>query len=519
VEIAPLAITVQPQNQSTVLGGTASFNVSAALEGPFTYQWRLNNTPISGATNSSLLLTNVQLTEAGPYSVVVQNALGSVLSSSAILFVSQGGGWGYNNAGQANVPQGLTNVVKIAAGGYHSLALLQNEMVVAWGLNTYGEANVPAGLSNISAIAAGGYHSLVLMSNGAVRAWGLNNYGQTTVPANLSNSVAIAAGFYHSAALRRDGTVIAWGNNGLGQTAVPVGLSNVVAVAAGGYHTVVLKRDSTVIAWGLNNYGQTNVPVGLSNVVGISAGLYHSLALRNDGTVIAWGNDAYNQTDVPTGLSNVVAIAGGGYHNLALRNDGTIVAWGSDNYGQMSGPNGRVNAEAIAAGLYHSLILFNPGSPYITEQPVSRTIDAGSSVSLNAAAVGMPTVIYQWQFNGTNVDGATNRSLLLTNVSLVSAGEYTFVASNLLGVATSYPAFVNVLRTTLQFGNNLQLGGEGFGFTLNALSGHGPVVIYASTNLMEWRPIYTNQAVLGSLRVLDSSATNSPLRFYRAIEE
>jgi alpha-tubulin suppressor-like RCC1 family protein len=519
VEVAPLAITVQPRNQSTFLGGTASFSVSAALEGPFTYQWRLNNTPISGATNSSLLLTNVQLTEAGLYSVVVQNVLGSAVSSNATLFVSQGEGWGYNSAGQASVPQGLTNVVKIAAGGYHSLALLQNGTVVAWGLNANGQANVPAGVSNVVAIAAGAYHSLALMSNGAIRAWGLNNYGQTTVPASLTNGVATAAGFYHSVALRSDGTLIAWGNNGSGQTAVPVGLSNVVAVAAGGYHTIVLKRDSTVISWGLNDYGQTNVPVGLSNVVAISAGLYHSLALRNDGSVTAWGNNAYNQTTIPAGLSNVVAIAGGGYHNLVLRNDGTVAAWGNNFYGQASGPNGTANAEAIAGGLYHSLILFNPGTPYITEQPVSRTIDAGSTVRFNAAAIGMPVVTYQWQFNGTNVDGATNTSLLLTNAPLVSAGEYTFVASNLLGFATSYPAFLNVLRTTSQFGNNLQLGGEGFGFTLNGLSGHGPVVVYSSTNLIEWYPIYTNQAVLGSLRVLDSSATNSPLRFYRVIEE
>jgi alpha-tubulin suppressor-like RCC1 family protein len=519
IQVAPLAITTQPQNQSTFLGGTASFNVSAAIEGPFTYQWQLNGSPIGGATNNSLLLTNVQFSQAGLYSVIVQNNLGAVLSSNAMLYVSQGAGWGYNSAGQATVPQGLTNVAKIAAGGYHSLALLQNGTVVAWGLNQYGQTTVPAGLSNVEAIAAGGYHSLALMSNGTVQAWGLSVYGQTTVPTGSSNCVAIAAGYYHSVAVRSDGTVMAWGINGSGQTSVPVGLSNVVAVAAGGYHTLVLKSDSTVSAWGLNNYNQTNVPVGLSNVVAISAGLYDSLALRNDGTVIAWGNNSYNQTNIPTGLSNVVAIAAGGYHNLALKNDGTVVAWGNNNYGQTSGPNATANVEAVAGGLYHSLILFNPGSPYITEQPVSRTIDAGAGVNFNAAAMGLPALTYQWQFNGTNVDSATNTLLVLTNVPLASAGQYTFVVSNLLGVTASYPAFLNVLRTTPQFGNNLQWGEEGFGFTLNGLSGHGPVVVYASTNLMDWLPIYTNPPVLGTLQVLDPSATNSPIRFYRALEE
>jgi hypothetical protein len=201
-----------------------------------------------------------------------------------------------------------------------------------------------------------------------------------------------------------------------------------------------------------------------------------------------------------------------------LRNDGTVVAWGLNEYGQTSGPNGAANVEAIAGGLYHSLILFNPGPPYITEQPVARTIYAGSAVSFDAGAMGMPALTYQWQFNGTNLAGATNPSLLLTNVPLAGAGEYALVAANSLGAATSSPAFLAVLRSA-PFGNNPQWGAAGFSFILNGLSGHGPVVLYASSNLIQWLPLYTNPPVLGSLPVLDFSATNAPLRFYRAVEE
>ena len=519
VEVAPLAITGQPQNQSTGVGQTASFSVTAILQGPFTYQWQLNGSPISGATNNPLLLTNVQFSQGGLYSVLVQNSLGTIQSSNAILNVAQAEAWGYNRYGEAVVPTGLTNIVRIAAGAYHDLALLQNGAIVAWGLNAYGQTNVPAGLSNLEAIAAGGYHNLALQSNGIVAAWGLNNYGQTNVPSGLTNAAAIAAGFYHSVVLKSDSTVIAWGNNGSGQTTVPVGLSNVVAVAAGGFHTLVLKSDGTVGAWGLNNYGQSTVPAGLSNVVAIGAGYYHSLALRSDDSVVAWGNNAYGQANVPAGLTNVVAIAAGGYHNLALRSDGSVAAWGNNVYGQTSGLVGMNNVEAVAAGLYHTLILLNNGWPYLTEQPVSRTINAGANVIFDAAAIGMPDLTYQWQFNGTNLIGATNASLDLTNMPLASAGEYTFVVSNLLGVTASYPVFLNVLRTIPQFGTNLQFGSGGFGFTLGGLSGHGPVVVYTSTNMMNWIPTYTNPAIFGTLQVLDSSATNSPLRFYRAVEE
>ena len=95
--------------------------------------------------------------------------------------------------------------------------------VVAWGDNGYGQTDVPGGLSNVVAIAAGEYHSLALTAEGTVVAWGDNDYGQTNVPSGLSNVVAIAAGGYHSLALTAEGRVVAWGDNGYGQTNVPAG--------------------------------------------------------------------------------------------------------------------------------------------------------------------------------------------------------------------------------------------------------------------------------------------------------
>ena len=74
--------------------------------------------------------------------------------------------WGNNSNGQTNVPPGLSNVVAIAAGFYHCLALRNDGTVVAWGWNNYGQTNVPAGMSNVVAIAAGGYQSLALLGAG-----------------------------------------------------------------------------------------------------------------------------------------------------------------------------------------------------------------------------------------------------------------------------------------------------------------------------------------------------------------
>lgn len=72
---------------------------------------------------------------------------------------------------------------------------------VAWGNNDYNQTNLPPDLNDVIAIAAGDYHNLALKGDGTVVAWGYNEFAQTNVPFGLSNVVAIAANEYHSAAL------------------------------------------------------------------------------------------------------------------------------------------------------------------------------------------------------------------------------------------------------------------------------------------------------------------------------
>ncbi|MFM7807263.1 MAG: FG-GAP-like repeat-containing protein, partial [Planctomycetota bacterium] len=106
----------------------------------------------------------------------------------------------------------------------------------------YGQSIVPADLAGVSEIAAGGYHSVALLTNGTVRCWGRNNSGQCSVPAGLSGVVAIAAGgntdVAHTVALLSNGTVRAWGNDDFGQVTAPAGLTNVTSIGAGGYFTL-----------------------------------------------------------------------------------------------------------------------------------------------------------------------------------------------------------------------------------------------------------------------------------------
>jgi len=354
--VIPLAITGQPTNRGAWLGGVAQFKVTALGAAPVGYQWRLNGTNVPGANASSLLLTNVQAFQFGPYDVVVTNAYTNITSSIANLSLSQVAVWGYALNGETNLPAGLTNVMAVSGGipgVYDCLALKNDGTTVQWPNSLPNQ--VTAAITNLVAIACSvsSGPNLGLRPDGTVIAWiydppitvrGLSNIvaiapyngsyvslktNRTVVNANLAgpapgtvtnltNVVAISVGVQHGLALKADGTVTAWGSNQYGQTNVPAGLSNVVAIAAGGYHNLALKADSSVVAWGRNLEHQTNVPPDLGCVVAITAGGYHSLALQSNGTVVAWGLNVYNQTNVPAGLTNVIAIAAGEYHNLAL---------------------------------------------------------------------------------------------------------------------------------------------------------------------------------------------------------
>lgn len=84
----PPVISAHPRGQTVVAGDAASFSVSASGAGSMVYQWRKDGVAIPGATASSLTLNNIQPGDAGAYSVVVTNALGSTTSNAATLTVT-----------------------------------------------------------------------------------------------------------------------------------------------------------------------------------------------------------------------------------------------------------------------------------------------------------------------------------------------------------------------------------------------------------------------------------------------
>ncbi|MGL4398834.1 MAG: hypothetical protein ACRCXD_03110 [Luteolibacter sp.] len=305
--------------------------------------------------------------------------------------------WGADAAAQSSVPTGLGNVVAIASGESHHLALRADGTVLGWGENNDGQAAPPGGASDLAGIAAGGFHSLGLRSDGTVTGRGRNTEGQAHAPGGLMGVVQVAAGKFHSLALKRDGSITAWGRNAEQQCDVPVGLGTAVAVAAGDDFSVALLNDGTLSSWGTGVAGTGGIiSAGGELVVEVAAGGAHGLALRADGTVFGWGENGSGQIVPPPGLTDVVAIAAGSSHSMALKGDGTVVVWG--NPPEVTPYDAR-DLDRISSGGSQFLALrreINP--PDVIEEPpleasqamtVNHQIRASGGTPLSYAVLGL----------------------------------------------------------------------------------------------------------------------------------
>ncbi|MBI4327063.1 MAG: VCBS repeat-containing protein, partial [Chloroflexi bacterium] len=87
------------------------------------------------------------------------------------------------------------------------------------------------------------------------------------------------------------------------------------------------------------------------------------------------------------------------------------------------------------------------GQPTITKQPADQSVSVGANVTFQITATGTVSLTYQWLFNESELGGATNRSLILTNVQLPDAGGYTVVVTNITGSVTSRVAKLEVDAT------------------------------------------------------------------------
>jgi uncharacterized repeat protein (TIGR03803 family) len=120
----------------------------------------------------------------------------------------------------------------------------------------------------------------------------------------------------------------------------------------------------------------------------------------------------------------------------------------------LQAPNGNLYGAAsqsgkgvpIGAGAIFELVNPNP-PPLITAQPTNLTVSVGGDATFVVSAASASPLAYQWLFDGTNIDAATNAILTLTNVTLSQAGSYSVDVSNTNAAITSAAAILSVTQT------------------------------------------------------------------------
>ena len=301
----------------------------------------------------------------------------------------------------------LTNVVAVATHGSTSAALRGDGTVWTWGANydyalgngtTIDQSTVAVHvlqtqttpLTNVVAIASGYSHFLALKSDGTVWAWGADwGYQLANESGNdspfalqvlmsdgtaLHDVVSIACGDDYSLVLKSDGTVWSWGDNSYRQlgtndanwaqaTPAPViGLTNVIAIIGGAYHSLALKSDGTVWSWGKNSQGclgngassgnqaAPGQVINLNHIIAVAAGNSHSLALKSDGTVWSWGDNSAGQLGIGTSsgkslspvqtrnLNSIISVAAASYQTMAVGANGSLFGWGANDFSQLGNP-------------------------------------------------------------------------------------------------------------------------------------------------------------------------------------
>jgi len=343
----------------------------------------------------------------------------------------------------------------ISANKGHSLVLTGdsdgNSRLLTWGWNEFNQlandenpnelrpievTNLEKGEGDIVSLAAGKQHSLALTKAGNVLAWGGNNAGQVgnnkqeytySKPQKvlsydynhssqsyneklLSNVLSIEAGDQHSVALKADGTVWTWGSNEYDQLGqhdyIPtgtkrvaeqvLGLENIIEISSYRSHNLALDDNGTVWAWGENWGGQmstglesTKTPYQVKDlppIESIATGSFHSIAIDQEGNVWSWGINDFNQRNADdrnyatpylvSGLTDIKSISAGDAHNLAINENGEVFAWGNNSYGEVgisqsteiiSKPiqlNELEDIEEVAAGDQYSIAKSKDGAIY-----------------------------------------------------------------------------------------------------------------------------------------------------------
>jgi len=285
-------------------------------------------------------------------------------------------------------------IVDISFGHHHAIILTKDGLIYTMGIGKYDElglgedikkTEIPLqvpGISNVIQVVTGKYHSMALTRDGEVFTWGRPGslghpksqwwyFNQDPCPTPtrvkaLSGIKAIASGLLHSIALTHEGSVFSWGkgefgrlgHGGAGNKAVPEHITAfdglpIKAIHCGSAFNAALSKDNELWVWGRNDKGQCanaeslqvdimrqeSIPAKIdsfpnSNLVSIACGGQQMAAVTSDHELYQWGNGVWLEPTRVDGdnkdmlkVKILDATVGKGF-SFALDDKGRVFSWG-----------------------------------------------------------------------------------------------------------------------------------------------------------------------------------------------
>ncbi|MEI7732004.1 MAG: immunoglobulin domain-containing protein, partial [Verrucomicrobiota bacterium] len=431
----PPFITSHPPSQTANTGGSATFTVGVTGAQPLFYQWRFNGSTLSGATNATLPMANLQGAQAGNYTVVVTNASGSATSLVATLTVLT-----TDPPYITSQPQDLTMMVgdtatfTVQAGGTAPL----NYQWFKGGAAILAATNLQFTIFNLQLSDAGNYQVVISNAYGVVT----SAVAKVTVYQNLApfiqaqpqsqtNLVGSSANF----TVQAGGTApltYQWFKSGaaiLAATNSSYSIFNLLASDSGSYVVVIANSfgsvTSAVAVLAVQSVvtppSITTQPQSRTNGVGTTASFtvsgtglptptyqWYKSVNSNQLSVISWA------TNLQFTIFNLQSSDAGSYAVVLQNSGGSITS-------------------AVA-------VLTIADRPVILTQPQSQTNAPGGTATFQVTAVGQPVPTYQWYKSGAAILAATNSFYSIFNLLASDSASYSVVAANFMGSVTSVVA-------------------------------------------------------------------------------
>ncbi len=415
---------VLPSAATLLTNGQLVFQ--APVEGtlPITYQWKKNGAVIAGATNATWSLTNIQTTDAGSYTVVAVNKIGSATSSAGVLTVTTLTSGSYaeavvNNGAIAywrlNEKHGATNPVDIVGGrmgGYLSAC--------AWGSDDPTGSVAGPAATEFPGFETG--NNALMAANGADLSW-----ATVPTPALNTNTVTLTAWIYPTLDPEAD------------------------------YTGIFMTRDSTQAGMGYTTTAQLGYTWNNNSTWSWQSGLvppanqwsFVALVVQPDRATMYLGAGG-NVTSAVNVIAHDSEVWGG---TATIGCDQSVATRAfSGMVDEVSIFNKSLSIDQITA-LYNTALgkATQLTAPALVQDPTAQTMYPSRTATFQGAATGSEPLTYQWQkgsanvVNSSRISGATNTTLTITGVTAEDAGSYTLVVTNPKGSATSQAAALTVV--------------------------------------------------------------------------